>query len=165
MESIEIKAQGKRVYAIGNTYPIKDSLRGMGAKWDADAKAWWVGATKRAELESLLSTASTSTPAQDALPPLTGKIVPVTGNTYPVRDRLRALGASWDAAAKVWMIDESRLAQAQAVVAQGSSEARKPFRPASCKQCGARPNVRGWPRIYRNGVCSDCYRDAMDEDW
>jgi hypothetical protein len=32
-----------------------------------------------------------------------------------------------------------------------------------CKQCGASPNARGWPRIYRNGICSDCYRDEAEE--
>jgi len=161
--SIAIKAEGKRLYAIGNTYPIKDALKGIGAKWDADAKAWWVGVVKRSELEALLATPST--PAQDALPALSGKLVPLSGNTYPVREQLRALGGSWDAAAKTWMVDEARLALALAAVAKGSSEPAKPFRHYSCKQCGARPNARGWPRIYRNGVCSDCYRDACDDDW
>lgn len=163
MASIEIKAQGKRLYAVGNTYPIKDSLKEIGAKWDADAKAWWVGATKRAELETLLSTPST--PAQDALPALSGKLVPVSGNTYPVRDQLRALGGSWDAASKTWMVDEARLALALAAVAKGSSEPAQPFRHYSCRECGARPNLRGWPRIYRNGVCSDCYRNDCDNDY
>ena len=43
--------------------------------------------------------------------------------------------------------------------------AAKPYRPTrrSCTQCGARPDARGWPRIYRSGVCSDCYRDDHDE--
>lgn len=162
---IAIKDLGRKLYVIGNTYPIRNELKGIGAQWDAAEKAWFVGAYRRAQLEALLSTPSASAPAQDALPAPSGKLVPVTGNTYPVRDRLRALGASWDAAAKVWMIDEARAELAIAAVAQGSSEAPKPFRYRSCKRCGARPNVRGWPRIYRNGVCSDCYRDAMDEDW
>lgn len=30
--------------------------------------------------------------------------VAITGNTYPVRDQLRALGATWDAAEKAWMV-------------------------------------------------------------
>jgi len=159
-----IKPEGKRLYAVGNTYPIKDALKRIGAKWDADAKAWWVGTAKRGELEALLAEQPAPSGAE-SLPALSGKSVPVTGNTYPVRDQLRALGGSWDAAAKTWMIDEARLALALAVVAKGSSEPAKPFRHYSCKQCGKRPNSQGWPRIYRNGVCSDCYRDARDDDW
>lgn len=164
--TITIKPEGQRLYAVGNTYPIKDALKSIGAKWDAETKAWWVGAAKRAELEAVLAqSVQIAPPAGGALPALAGKLLPVAGNTYPVRDQLRALGASWDGAAKAWMIDEGRLAQAQAVVAKGSGEAPQPFRFSSCKQCGARPNARGWPRIYRNGVCSDCYRDARNEDY
>lgn len=162
MTTIKIKPEGKRLYAVGNTYPVKDALKGIGAKWDPETKAWWVGTAKRAELEAIIAEQPAPSGAE-SLPALSGKSVPVSGNTYPVRDQLRALGASWDAGAKTWTIDEARLALAHAVVAKGSSEPPKPFRFTQCKQCGKRPDYRGWPRIYRNGVCSDCYRDASED--
>lgn len=50
-------------------------------------------------------------------------LVAITGKTYPVKDRLRALGARWDAATKRWMIDESKAAEAQTIVQQQSPAA------------------------------------------
>lgn len=47
------------------------------------------------------------------------KMVPVRGNTYPVKDKLGRLGARWSAADKCWMVPESKLSQALALV--GSS--------------------------------------------
>lgn len=41
--AITIQADGRRFYLLGNTYPIREQLRGAGAKWDADRKAWWTG--------------------------------------------------------------------------------------------------------------------------
>lgn len=101
----------------------------------------------------------------------------ITGNTFPVKDALKALGAKWDPEAKGWRVPDAKAAEARALVAgapaktsngNGAStgaSAAKPFRHYKCKQCGARPGPRGWPRIYRNGICSDCYRDANDEDY
>ena len=31
----------------------------------------------------------------------------ITGNTYPVKDSLKALGARWNPDQKAWMIDDS----------------------------------------------------------
>lgn len=106
----------------------------------------------------------------------------ITGNTYPVKDQLKALGAKWDADQKAWAIDEDKAEQAHAIVANQKpqtpgicSKCGKPCKapfticlsckppPRVCRQCGARPNVRGWPRIYRNGICSDCYRSEREE--
>lgn len=42
--------------------------------------------------------------------------VAVTGNTYPVKDALKALGARWNASDKVWMVPAAIHAQAQAIV-------------------------------------------------
>jgi hypothetical protein len=161
--TITLRDEGKRIYFTGNTFPAKDAIKNIGGKWDADAKAWWIGSAKRAEAVALVTE---STMAQDraaaSLPALTGKLVPVPGNTYAARGALRDLGASWDAASKAWMVDASRLTLAQDAVA-AAAKAAPPFRHTRCKQCGARPDERGWPRIYKNGVCSDCYQ--KDNDW
>ena len=165
--TITLRDEGKRIYFAGNTFPAKDQIKGIGGRWDADAKAWWVTPAQRAEAVALVTE---STVAQDrvaaSLPALTGKLVPVPGNTYNARTALRDLGASWDAASKAWLVDASRLTMAQDAVA-AAAKAAKPFRHTRCKQCGARPNERGWPRIYKSGVCSDCYREDSGPcyDW
>jgi hypothetical protein len=41
----------------------------------------------------------------------------ITGNTYPVKDQIRALGGSWDAAARGWRVPADRAEEARAIVA------------------------------------------------
>ena len=41
----------------------------------------------------------------------------VTGNTYPVKDKLRELGGRWIASQKAWDVPEDKFAQAQELVA------------------------------------------------
>lgn len=91
----------------------------------------------------------------------------ITGNTYPVRDALKALGGRWDADRKVWTVPAERADEARQLVATGAPSAsggRSSYRPSRCKRCGQQPDRRGWPRIYRSGICSDCYRDDRDDD-
>lgn len=40
----------------------------------------------------------------------------ITGNTYPHRDALRAMGGVWDAAQKAWMVPADRADEARALV-------------------------------------------------
>ena len=47
----------------------------------------------------------------------------ITGNTYPVKDQLRAMGATWSPAQKAWLIDDARADQARAIVAQAPKSA------------------------------------------
>ena len=118
----------------------------------------------------------------------TANLVPVTGNTYPVKDQIKALGGKWDKDGKCWLVPEEKAAQAQALVSTGAApkaghvdgkcdkcgcaidpkytlclKCKPAFRHTHCKQCGARPGPRGWPRIYRNGICSDCYQSDREE--
>jgi hypothetical protein len=109
--------------------------------------------------------------------------VVIAGNTYPVKDQLKSLGAKWDPDQRCWTITDKKIAEAQKIVAATLKPAatgkcskcgkpcdpkystcydHKPV-PTQCKQCGKRPGPRGWPRIYRNGICSDCYRDGEDD--
>jgi hypothetical protein len=55
---ITIQSEGRRHYLIGNTYPLKDQIRGAGCKWDGDRKAWWTG--KRDVAEQLAGAAAGS---------------------------------------------------------------------------------------------------------
>lgn len=47
--TIAVQKEGRRFYFSGNTYPIKDSLRAAGCKWDPDRKQWWTGKAETAE--------------------------------------------------------------------------------------------------------------------
>lgn len=60
--AITIETAARRVYLLGDTYPVRDAIRGIGGKWDPDRRAWWVGAAKRAEAEALVQSAPASAP-------------------------------------------------------------------------------------------------------
>ena len=91
--------------------------------------------------------------------------VAITGNTYPVKDQLKALGARWNADAKAWMVDPEKAEQAKAIVA-GAGIA-KPFggqstyRPSRCRECGCAGSR--YNPIYRSGVCKDCFVSEKEE--
>lgn len=89
----------------------------------------------------------------------------ITGNTYPVREGLRALGGRWDPDRKAWIVPAARAEEARALVA-GKPEGKSGpavYRPRQCRVCGAREvkNNRGFytTRIYKSGECQDCYEE------
>jgi len=55
--SVKLETIGQRIYVAGNTYPIKDSLKSAGCHWDGDRRQWWIGATQKAKLEALVTSA------------------------------------------------------------------------------------------------------------
>lgn len=55
----------------------------------------------------------------------------ITGNTYPVKEQIKALGGKWDAAAKGWRVPAHLADQARALV----SGAKPSGKPAG-KKCG-----------------------------
>lgn len=57
-DGIGIERVGARVYATGNTFAVKDRLKGMGCHWDADRRQWWIGAVKAEEMERVLAAAA-----------------------------------------------------------------------------------------------------------
>ena len=92
-----------------------------------------------------------------------GRRIYARGDTYPIRNSLRAAGAHWDSGEKAWWIGTDKRADLEQTIASATPEGPQPYRPSRCKQCGRQPNQRGWPRIYRSGICSDCYRDEREE--
>lgn len=75
----------------------------------------------------------------------------VTGNTYPVKDQLRAMGATWDSKAKGWRVPVGRIGEAQALVARAPK--------SSPRSSGASRGGWGkrWPtRRERSGDASTC---------
>lgn len=49
-------------------------------------------------------------------------IVAITGNTYPVKDQIKALGGRWNAERKAWMVPADRAAEAQALVSRAPKQ-------------------------------------------
>lgn len=72
-----------------------------------------------------------------ALPP-----VVVQGNTFPVKDQLKALGGKWDPVSRAWTVPADKAAEAQALVAQHARPAPQSNRPnqkmGRCVACGCR---------------------------
>jgi hypothetical protein len=67
----------------------------------------------------------------------------IAGNTYPVKDQLKALGGRWDAARKGWMVPDEKAAEAQKLVNSAPKTSYTPrkrygIRTSSgfCTRCG-----------------------------
>lgn len=60
-QSITLERVSQRIYFRGNTFPLKDALKSLGAHWDGEARAWWIGASKEAQARQLLDDSAAST--------------------------------------------------------------------------------------------------------
>lgn len=56
--AIILQTEGRRVYLLGNTYPVKDQIKSGGGKWDAQRGAWYVGVQRKALAEQLAGKAT-----------------------------------------------------------------------------------------------------------
>ena len=45
----------------------------------------------------------------------------ITGNTYPIRRELRAMGGEWDAAKKTWYVPDDRADEARSLLGTGTA--------------------------------------------
>lgn len=81
----------------------------------------------------------------------------VTGNTYPVKDQIKALGARWNANMRGWMVPASKLEEARALVAGAPRDVRASV-PQAAAKVARRANWRpcGYPG------CSPSYCDECD---
>lgn len=65
----------------------------------------------------------------------------ITGNTYKVRNQLKALGGRWQPAEQGWLVPDDKAATAAALVAHaGPAKSRSGYRPRTCQQCGCKIN-------------------------
>lgn len=94
----------------------------------------------------------------------TTNTVAITGNTYPVKDQIKALGGRWDADGKAWRVPAAQADAARALVA-GAAKPRPScssgYRPTKCTYCGCAASQ--YNPVYRNGKCRDCYRSEKEE--
>src|ERR1039458_768040 len=58
--------------------------------------------------------------------------VAITGNTYPVKDALKAIGAKWDADQKCWTITDKKADEARKIVANAPAQVSTPGKCAKC---------------------------------
>lgn len=85
----------------------------------------------------------------------------VSGNTYPVRDQIRALGGKWNANAKAWQVPDERAEEAKALVASApkSELSRADIIAIAVRKRGGKPGVCyacGSKCKYPYDLCWDC---------
>jgi hypothetical protein len=84
-------------------------------------------------------------------------LIPVLGDTYPVKDQLKAIGARWNADRKCWMIPVEKSAEASRIVnAVRKSPASVPARKF------ARPSFGG---LWTCGVCGEENKASAGSCW
>lgn len=67
MATYTLETVKRRIYIVGNTFPIKDQLSALGATFDYEGRRqWWVGTGKRALVEKLLAELDSQAPSQSA---------------------------------------------------------------------------------------------------
>ena len=91
----------------------------------------------------------------------------ITGNTYAVREQLKALGGLWNADAKGWDVPDRQAAAARQLVESAPPPA--PKQPGKCSDCGKsckEPFTLCWDckakRDQRAGKCAKCH-ERMNE--
>jgi hypothetical protein len=68
-------------------------------------------------------------------------MIEITGNTYGVRKKLKAMGCKWSPARKCWTAATPELAaQAQAIVPKSKGHGGYGGGPRKCGKCGCRIN-------------------------
>lgn len=87
-------------------------------------------------------------------------LVPITGNTYSCKDKLKALGAKWNADQRVWIISADKAPEAQKIVASTPKVYTPPVF-SKCRLCGCAGSQ--YNKIYKNGVCKGCWLSAKEE--
>lgn len=89
------------------------------------------------------------------------KTLLVTGNTYPVKDQIKALGGRWDAAAKGWRVPVAQYERAMGLVNGAGQKAPRSFVSygSPTRATSRRPSQPcGYPgcRAHVGGHCDEC---------
>lgn len=93
---------GRRIYVrAGYQSHLNDQMRALGAKWDPEAKALWVGTGKAQQVVPLVQ-AQVSRVAASADVKARGQWVHIPFDAEDVRTRARALGGVYDGDRKDW---------------------------------------------------------------
>lgn len=95
----------------------------------------------------------------------TEKLIAITGNTYPVKEQLKALGARWNGDRKAWMVAPEQAGAAQAIVAGAGP--KKSYSGGRARSFGARGGrwngcSMGCREGNPNPRCQSCCFDEYD---
>jgi glucan-binding YG repeat protein len=105
-EEFRMETMDKKYFITGNSYAIKDQLKELGFKWDAEAKNWYHNN------ETIAST------AQKFVPEGPEKHF-IHGNCYPFTEQLKEMECRWDPDSKAWYHLNKEIAEkAQALVSK-----------------------------------------------
>lgn len=127
-----LETREKRIYLVGLPFHSKDAAKQtLGAKWDGDAKQWWVGVAKRAAAEKFVAELNTGTVEH---PDMTVK----SGDTMSEPDSARVYakvkyrGANWFVIAESHQQNRCRICRLSGVgiwVDMGECELVKTYTP------------------------------------
>ena len=94
---------------VGETYPVRQQLKNAGGVWAPGIGAWTFGSVDKAERALPKNAKGVSV---DEV-----KVTALVGETYPFRQLLKALGGSWEPAARAWVFEsEQKAARALGVI-------------------------------------------------
>lgn len=81
----------------------------------------------------------------------------ITGNTYPVRRQLAALGGHWNEAKQGWDMPDHQVAAAQQLVASAPASTPRAPRRSRFARYGSYARFSSGAEVYRNarGRCED----------
>jgi len=79
----------------------------------------------------------------------------IPGDTYPVKEQLKALGGKWDGNAHVWIVPSDRAQEALHIVASQPKQASKGFRGRKPSTSAPAQDANGAPRL--NGLAGRCH--------
>lgn len=89
-------------------------------------------------------------------------LIPISGNTYPVKEQLKSLGARWKPDRKCWMVPADKADQAYALV---SNAPRKSYSSASTyRRTGGRRTGCSCGSIEGQIRASDCWTCKHDAE-
>ena len=82
----------------------------------------------------------------------------ITGNTYNVKDALKALGGRWDSAARGWRVPAEKSDAARALVSAPTAKASFQSARLVCRSCGQSGTRGDYPfsTMPGSGRCDDC---------
>lgn len=83
------------VAITGNTYPVKDALKSLGGRWNAEQKAWMVTEDKADEARRLVVAATAKSPSSTYRPhkcKVCGHVERRNSRGYPIGDRILRSG-------------------------------------------------------------------------
>lgn len=126
------------VAVTGNTFPVKDQLRAMGGRWNAEKGAWMVPADKAKEAQALVAPAKKTAPVAVSAPSFAGWIA-ITGDTFKVKGTLQTLGCKFDGTR--WMAPNAEVAETAQRITPGKKTVIR-MRDGSgqdgwCDKCGS----------------------------